>query len=310
MSGTAAQVGAGASASLLGTTSGGAGQTQITYNGHPLYYYVGDANPGDTNGEQLDQFGWPRVCGIAERNAGHKVKRTLTQHFTRTRQMKRLTRTPATLLRVLFGMVWLIDAFFKWQPGFRDSFAAMLQGMVTSQPGIVKPWFQFWALLATHTGHLLPDVTAVSETALGIALIIGFARRPVYIMGGLYALSVWAIGEGFGGPYALGTSTDVGAALIYVFVFACLFMLDTNATTLTLQRITVPASNRLRPRRAAVTREATSAFAASGKSQHLRGFSDPIAPDTVWRTIARRSAPASDELGAVQADEPRSEPGG
>lgn len=224
--------------------------------------------------------------------------------------MKRLTRTPATLLRVLFGMVWLIDAFFKWQPGFRDSFAAMLQGMVTSQPGIVKPWFQFWALLATHTGHLLPDVTAVSETALGIALIIGFARRPVYIMGALYALSVWAIGEGFGGPYALGTSTDVGAALIYVFVFACLFMLDNNATTLTLQRITVPASNRLRPRRAEVTREATSAFAASGKSQHLRGFSDPIAPDTVWRTIARRSAPASDELGAVQADEPRGEPGG
>lgn len=57
MSATAVQVGSGASASLLGTTSGGAGQTQVTYNGHPLYYYVGDANPGDTNGEQLNQFG-------------------------------------------------------------------------------------------------------------------------------------------------------------------------------------------------------------------------------------------------------------
>jgi predicted lipoprotein with Yx(FWY)xxD motif len=30
---------------------------QVTYNGHPLYYYVGDTNPGDTNGEQLNQFG-------------------------------------------------------------------------------------------------------------------------------------------------------------------------------------------------------------------------------------------------------------
>jgi predicted lipoprotein with Yx(FWY)xxD motif len=49
------QVGAGASTSLLGTTSGG--QKQITYNGHPLYYYVGDATPGQTNGEQLNQFG-------------------------------------------------------------------------------------------------------------------------------------------------------------------------------------------------------------------------------------------------------------
>jgi predicted lipoprotein with Yx(FWY)xxD motif len=50
------QAGSGASASLLGTTSGG-GLMQITYNGHPLYYYVGDINPGDTNGEQLNQFG-------------------------------------------------------------------------------------------------------------------------------------------------------------------------------------------------------------------------------------------------------------
>jgi thiosulfate dehydrogenase (quinone) large subunit len=224
--------------------------------------------------------------------------------------MTRLNRTPATLLRVLFGMVWLIDAFFKWQPGFRDSFAAMLQGMVTSQPGIVRPWFQFWALLATHTGHLLPDGTAVTETALGIALIIGFARRPVYIMGALYALSVWAIGEGFGGPYALGTSTDVGAALIYVFVFASLFMLESSPTTLTLQRITVPASNGVRPRHPAAAHAAGSSLAPAAKTQHLRGFSDPIAPDTVWRTVGRRRPAASEDLGAVQADEPRGESGG
>lgn len=56
-SSTAAQVGTGASASLLGTVSNAGGRQQVTYNGHPLYYYVGDVNPGDTNGEQLDQFG-------------------------------------------------------------------------------------------------------------------------------------------------------------------------------------------------------------------------------------------------------------
>ena len=53
----AVQAGTGASASLLGTTTDAAGQMQVTYNGHPLYYYVGDVNPGETNGEQLDQFG-------------------------------------------------------------------------------------------------------------------------------------------------------------------------------------------------------------------------------------------------------------
>jgi uncharacterized membrane protein YphA (DoxX/SURF4 family) len=231
------------------------------------------------------------------------------QPFMRIRQMTRVHRSPTTLLRVLFGVAWLVDAFFKWQPGFRDSFAAILQGMVSRQPGIVKPWFQFWALIATHTGHLLPDGTAVTETALGIALIVGFARRPVYIMGGLYALSVWAIGEGFGGPYALGTSTDVGAALIYVFVFACLFMLESNPTTLTLQRITVPPSRTLARRRAEARRHAAPVFVPPSTTQRLKGFSDPIAPETVWQTT-RREAPASEESGAMQADEPRGEPGG
>jgi predicted lipoprotein with Yx(FWY)xxD motif len=54
---SAVQAGTGASAALLGTTTNSGGQKQVTYNGHPLYYYVGDVNPGDTHGEQLDQFG-------------------------------------------------------------------------------------------------------------------------------------------------------------------------------------------------------------------------------------------------------------
>jgi predicted lipoprotein with Yx(FWY)xxD motif len=31
--------------------------TQVTYNGHPLYYYVGDQRPGQTAGQGLNQFG-------------------------------------------------------------------------------------------------------------------------------------------------------------------------------------------------------------------------------------------------------------
>jgi predicted lipoprotein with Yx(FWY)xxD motif len=56
-SSAAVQAGSGASASLLSTIAHGNGQMQATYNGHPLYYYAGDNKPGDTNGEQLNQFG-------------------------------------------------------------------------------------------------------------------------------------------------------------------------------------------------------------------------------------------------------------
>jgi predicted lipoprotein with Yx(FWY)xxD motif len=52
-----ALAGNGASASLVATISRSDGSRQVTYNGHPLYYYVGDRNPGDTSGQNLDQFG-------------------------------------------------------------------------------------------------------------------------------------------------------------------------------------------------------------------------------------------------------------
>jgi predicted lipoprotein with Yx(FWY)xxD motif len=47
----------GAVGSKIGTIPAHGGKRQVTYAGHPLYYYVGDRKPGDTNGQGLDQFG-------------------------------------------------------------------------------------------------------------------------------------------------------------------------------------------------------------------------------------------------------------
>ncbi len=43
--------GTGVTASMLGTTKRTDGTTQVTYNGWPLYYYIGDKAAGDTTGE-------------------------------------------------------------------------------------------------------------------------------------------------------------------------------------------------------------------------------------------------------------------
>jgi predicted lipoprotein with Yx(FWY)xxD motif len=47
----------GAIAGRIGTIAQAGGPSQVTYNGHPLYYYVGDHNPGQTTGQGLNQFG-------------------------------------------------------------------------------------------------------------------------------------------------------------------------------------------------------------------------------------------------------------
>jgi predicted lipoprotein with Yx(FWY)xxD motif len=51
--------GPGARASLLGTTKRKDGKLEVTYNGHPLYYFVTDRKPGQTTGQGVNQFGGP-----------------------------------------------------------------------------------------------------------------------------------------------------------------------------------------------------------------------------------------------------------
>jgi len=51
--------GRGVKASLLGTTKRSDGQLEVTYDGHPLYYFVTDRKPGQTTGQGLNQFGAP-----------------------------------------------------------------------------------------------------------------------------------------------------------------------------------------------------------------------------------------------------------
>src|SRR4029450_9918090 len=46
-----ATAGTGAQASLLSTATQASGTAQVTYDGKLLYYFAGDAKPGDTNGQ-------------------------------------------------------------------------------------------------------------------------------------------------------------------------------------------------------------------------------------------------------------------
>lgn len=51
------KAGKGASAGKLGVTKRRHGKLQVTYNGHPLYYYVGEDEPDEVLCQGVDEFG-------------------------------------------------------------------------------------------------------------------------------------------------------------------------------------------------------------------------------------------------------------
>jgi predicted lipoprotein with Yx(FWY)xxD motif len=65
------KAGSGVDAAKLSTSKRADGKQQVVYAGHPLYYYSGDSKAGDSNGQDLNQFGasWYVVS-----SAGKKVE--------------------------------------------------------------------------------------------------------------------------------------------------------------------------------------------------------------------------------------------
>jgi thiosulfate dehydrogenase (quinone) large subunit len=128
-------------------------------------------------------------------------------------------------LRIIFGLIWAIDACFKWQPAFRSGFLDQIQGAASGQPNWLQGWFNFWIHLLSHNPHLFALIVAIVETLIALFLIFGIARRATYLWAAVFSLLIWSIAEGFGGPYS-ATSTDIGTGIIYAIVFLSLYGLD------------------------------------------------------------------------------------
>jgi thiosulfate dehydrogenase (quinone) large subunit len=129
------------------------------------------------------------------------------------------------ILRIVFGLVWGLDAWFKWQPDFINNFSQYLTSaeQQAGQPAIVQHWIGFWINTVNVDPHVFAHGIAVVETLVALALIFGVLSNLTYVGGALMSVVIWSTAESFGGPYTAG-STDIGAAIIYVLVFAGLFL--------------------------------------------------------------------------------------
>jgi uncharacterized membrane protein YphA (DoxX/SURF4 family) len=137
-------------------------------------------------------------------------------------------RTPGgrvAMLRILVGAVWATDATLKFLPRAPPELAYWLVvGSGQDQPSL-SWWFSYWEGTIAASPTLWWYGTGALEALLAMALLLGFARRFAYLGGFLLSLALWAIPEGFGGPY-LPSTTDVGAGLLYALVFLMLLQMD------------------------------------------------------------------------------------
>ncbi|QBD74598.1 hypothetical protein EPA93_00745 [Ktedonosporobacter rubrisoli] len=129
-------------------------------------------------------------------------------------------------LRLLFGLLWGVAAWLKWQPGFQTHFIDQVSAARQGQPGPIASWIAFWVSLVSVNPLLFARIEATTETALAVFLILGVFSNMMYVIGLLLSLVIWSTAEGFGGPYQPGSSTDVGTALPYAILFAILFAIS------------------------------------------------------------------------------------
>jgi uncharacterized membrane protein YphA (DoxX/SURF4 family) len=109
----------------------------------------------------------------------------------------RSRRTPSpsagwtgTTVRLLFGVIFGIDAALKWLPGYRDTFLIQLKSVAVGQPAWLHGWFQFWISLQSSAPAAFATVVGLTETGLALVLLLGVARRAGYIAGVMYPAPV------------------------------------------------------------------------------------------------------------------------
>lgn len=144
--------------------------------------------------------------------------------------LRRLHRAAA--VRIAFGLVWAIDASFKWLPGFihgKTLSDELGQGSTVHAPGIHQ-WIQAWHGIATASPQTFAICTAVIESCIALCLILGLFSTAVFIGSALYSLGIWSTAEAFGLPWTTPGITDLGPSVAYIFASLSLLHAYAGAT--------------------------------------------------------------------------------
>jgi hypothetical protein len=82
-----------------------------------------------------------------------------------------------TTVRIVFGIIWLIDATLKWLPGFRTAYANGFHEGADGQPNWLNGWFNFWINLEERRATGRRSSVPPYRERLGRARVRQFASR-------------------------------------------------------------------------------------------------------------------------------------
>jgi hypothetical protein len=132
--------------------------------------------------------------------------------------------------RLLFGLLWAFDAFWKWQPYFLQHAVSYLVQSQEGQPAWIVAYIQFFINLIDAVGPLaFGYFAAIVETLIAASLLLNKGLRFMLPVGILYSLGLWTTAEGWGGPYGPGFTGNkgdiLGTVIIYCFIFLYLMVM-------------------------------------------------------------------------------------
>jgi thiosulfate dehydrogenase [quinone] large subunit len=138
----------------------------------------------------------------------------------------------AAIVRILFGLVWLIDAIFKWMPGFiqGQTLPDELGGAAKVQIPVIHEWMQLWNTIGLADPPAFAAFIGVLETLVAVALILGAFSNVAFIGSAILSLGIWTGAEGMHLPWFTPGQTDLGPSVGYIFASLGLFFAAAGST--------------------------------------------------------------------------------
>jgi hypothetical protein len=132
--------------------------------------------------------------------------------------------------RVLFGLLWAFDAFWKWHPYFLHHADTYLVQSQQGQPAWIVGYIQFFIDIIHFVGPFVFGLFAAAiESVIALSLLFKKGLNFMLPIGLIYSFGLWTTAEGWGGPYGpgfTGNRGDIwGTAIIYCFIFLYLMVM-------------------------------------------------------------------------------------